>query len=116
MMTIEILSYKTSFFNPLLKCIVIILFVLATWYFYQGRQLYGGKLRQIATLLCIGGLFGILASAFRLAGDLNTGFKWGESVFLLVLAVITIMVTYLVRVHFQEVKVLFGVGEGKEGP
>ena len=115
-MTIEILSYKTSFLNPLLKVIVIILFVLATWYFYQGRRLYGGKLRQIATLLCIGGLFGILTSAFRLAGDLNSEFKWGESVFLLLLAVITIMVTYMVWVHFREVKELFGAGDGEEGP
>ncbi len=47
-MTGEILSFPTSFLNPLLKGMVIILFAIGTVIFYQAYTSYGGNLKKIS--------------------------------------------------------------------
>ncbi|WP_292469616.1 hypothetical protein [Methanolobus sp.] len=96
-MVIEILSYKESFLNPLLKMVTPILFVIGVYYFYQARQAYGGEIQKIANLLFAGGIAGFIAMAFRYGGDKIVSWKWGESVFILIFAIISVYVAYLVR-------------------
>ena len=111
-MVLNILSYDTSILNPVLKLVILVLFAIASWYFYRCYLVYGGKLKMIAWLLLLGGFAGILASAFRFWGDFLVQWKWGESVLFLILAVITFAVAYLVRMKFIEVTRLFGPDEG----
>lgn len=106
-MVIEILSYRESLLNPLLKWIILVLFIIAAGWFYRCRLMYGGKLRVIATLLMLGAIAGILASAFRIAGDYSVQWKWAESIFSLILAVITLTIAGLVRMKFKNTVALF---------
>ena len=107
----EILSYSSSFLNPLLKITAILLFVIAAGYLYRCRRRYGGILRQIATLLLAGAGAGIIASGFRYGGDFFTQYKWGESIFDLGMALITLTVAILVRKKLNDIVRLF---EGEE--
>jgi hypothetical protein len=110
----DILSYPHSILNPLIKLLLAVLFVIAAYVFYRCRLIYGGKLEVTATLLFLGGIAGILASVFRLAGDYFTAWKWLESTFLLALAIITLVFAYIVRVKLKNAIRLFGYEEGEE--
>lgn len=110
-MVLDLLSYPNSIFNPLLKWIVLVLFVIATYFFYRCRTMYGGKLHKVASLLLLGAGAGILASAFRIAGDFYLPAKWAESIFSLVLAIITLVIAYIVRMKFKNAIALFGFEE-----
>jgi hypothetical protein len=110
----ELLSYTHSILNPLIKLAAIVLFILAVYYFYRCRLLYGGKLKVIATLFTMGGIVGVLASAFRYAGDYFESWKWGETIFFLALAIITLVVAYLVRIKFKNANTLFVSGFREE--
>ena len=111
-MVSSLLSYTHSIFNPLLKWIVLLLFVIATYFFYRCRLQYGGKLHTVATLLMLGASAGFLASVFRIAGDYYLPAKWAESIFSLVLAIITLVIAYIVRMKFKNAVALFGFEEG----
>jgi hypothetical protein len=113
-MVLDLLSYKGSYLNPLLKVIVLVLFATAIYYFYRCRSRYGGKLRVIATLLLLGGCAGILASVFRIEGDFSMQWKWAESFFSLVLAITTLVIAVLVRRKFKNAIALFGIEQGGE--
>jgi len=113
-MVIELLSYKGSMLNPLLKWVVLFLFLIATYYFYRCRLIYGGKLQFVATLLILGGAAAGLSSAFRIAGDLLIQWKWGESTLGLVFALITLIVAYLIRTKMKKASALFGNMGGEE--
>lgn len=108
----DILSYPDSILNPLMKVLTVIFFVIAASIFYRCRTIYGGKLRVIATLLLLGGITGILASLFRLAGDNIIEWKWLESAFFLALAIITFVVAYIVRLKLKNAVRLFGFNDG----
>jgi|WetSurMetagenome_2_1015567.scaffolds.fasta_scaffold201428_2 hypothetical protein len=115
-MTIEIFSYNTSPLNPLLKLLVLALFILAAWLFYRSRMAYGGILRQVSTLLFAGAVAGAIASAFRLQGDFFTQYKWGESIFDLALVIISLAIALLIRAKLKEVTALFGDDAGDGQP
>ncbi len=113
-MTLELFSYKDSILNPLLKLIVLVLFIIAVYVFYRCRLIYGGKLQIVATLLMLGGVAGVLAWIFRYEGDFYTQWKWAESFFSLALAIITLVIAYIVRMKFKNAIALFG-GEQNGG-
>jgi hypothetical protein len=113
-MTLELFSYKDSILNPLLKLIILGLFVIAVYVFYRCRLIYGGKLQIVATLLMLGGVAGVLAWIFRYEGDFYTQWKWAESFFSLALAIITLVIAYIVRMKFKNAIALFG-GEQNRG-
>jgi lysylphosphatidylglycerol synthetase-like protein (DUF2156 family) len=110
----DLLSYPDSFLNPLLKVIVLVLFIIAVYLFYRCRLIYGGKLRLIATLLLFGGVAGILAWIFRIEGDFYSQWKWAESIFSLVLAIITLVIAYIIRMKFKNALILFGIDQRGE--
>jgi hypothetical protein len=68
----------------------------------------------VATLLLLGGVAGILGSAFRIAGDFFIQWKWAESILNLGLAIITLAIAYIVRMKFKNAITLFGVERGGE--
>lgn len=74
-----------------------ILFAIGTYYFYQARQVYGGEIQRIANLLFAGGIAGFLATTFRYGGDNVVLWKWGESTFMLVFALTSLCVAFLVK-------------------
>jgi hypothetical protein len=113
-MVIEILSFKQSILNPLLKWIVLVLFIIAVYLFYRCRLIYGGKLRLVATLLLLGGVAAILSSAFRIAGDFFIQWKWGESSLGLLVAMTTLAIAIIVRLKFRRASTLFGDKQGEE--
>jgi hypothetical protein len=110
----DLLSYPNSVLNPLLKVVVLVLFIIAVYLFYRCRLIYGGKLRLIATLLLVGGVAGILAWIFRIEGDFYSQWKWAESVFSLVLAIITLVIAYIIRIKLKNALILFGVEQQGE--
>ena len=48
-------------------------------------------------LLFAGGIAGFLAMAFRYGGDKIVAWKWGESIFILIFAITSVYVAFLVR-------------------
>jgi hypothetical protein len=100
---IEIFNYKESFLNPLLKLIVPLIFLLGTYYFYQARNQYEGELGKVVNRLFWAGLMGFLANLFRFSADyITVSFKWGESLFFLLFALVNIyaawpLVTFMRR-------------------
>ncbi len=113
-MALELLSYTNSILNPLLKWLALVLFVIAVYFFYRCRLIYGGKLHRVATLLLLGSVAGIMASIFRIAGDFFLQWKWAESILFLALAIITLMIAYIVRLKFKNAIALFGVEQNEE--
>ena len=109
----EILSYNSSVLNPLLKIVVPLLFSLTAGYFFASRMRYGGLLQQIATLLFLDALALLISSLFRLEGDFNAQYKWGESAFALISAAITLFIAVKVRNRLQDIAGVFE--SGKEG-
>lgn len=108
-MVIEILTYKTSILNPLLKIISIVIFCIGTYYFYMAKQKYGGQLKTIANFLFLGGLAGIISSISRIVGDYMIVTKWGESIFFLIFGIVSLYVAYIVRDRFIEAAKALGL-------
>lgn len=74
------LDYETSIFNPLLKMIVIVLYMYATVAYVRGRRFYGGSLEKVIGILITAGGLGALAAVFRLVGgNFPHEVKWLES-------------------------------------
>ena len=113
-MVIELLSYKESFLNPLFKIVIFILFLISVYYFYRCHLRYGGKLQIIANLLMLGGVAGCMAWLFRYEGDFYSQWKWGESILTLILAIISLVIAYIVRLKFKHATVLFGFEQQKD--
>lgn len=108
-MTIELLSFPSSFLNPLLKAIVPMLFVVGTVLFYQAYTSYGGNLKKIAFFLMLSGIAGTFAAAFRWMGDAFIQWKWGESIFLLLFAIASILASFVIYAYFWEIASIFGM-------
>jgi hypothetical protein len=115
-MAIAILSYDTSILNPFLKLLIVALFILSAWFFYRCRKVYGGILFQISTLLLIGAMVGALAALFRFQGDFYTQFKWGESIFDVIMVTISLAIALLIRAKMLDVTRVFGDTRGDEKP
>ena len=104
----EIFNYKESILNPLLKLIVPFIFLWGTFYFYKARDLYQGELGKVVNRLAIAGLMGFLATLFRFSADIWTiSFKWGESLFFLLLALANIyaawpLLTFIRRIEARK--------------
>lgn len=113
-MTIEILSYNSSVLNPLLKLVVLAAFVVAAFLFYRCWHVYGGILHDVSTLLLIGSVAGIIASAFRLAGDFIEQVKWGETIFDLILVTLILVISLAIRARMVAVTGRFRSDEGEE--
>jgi hypothetical protein len=111
-LTIEILSYTTSMLNPVLKFIIFTGFVLSAVVFYQCWKKDGGVLHDISTLLLFGSIAGVLASAFRLQGDFLVQFKWGESIFDLILATLLLVISLVIRSKILQLNHQSGPGAG----
>ena len=105
----DILSYPHSILNPAMKILSVVFFVIGVYVFYRCRCIYGGKLKVIAALLLLGGITGILASLFRFEGDYFTAWKWLESTFDLVLAIISFAIAYIIRQKLKNAIRLFGL-------
>ena len=112
-MVIEILSYKTSILNPLLKFLVIILFAIGTWYFYQAWKKYGGNLKIIAGALTCGGIAACIGASARFLGDFLVQFKWIESTGAILFALVSLLVAWLVYTKLSEIAEAFGLKGGK---
>ena len=106
-MVIEILSYNTSFLNPLLKIVITAAFVVTAVFFYRCRITLGGILRKISSFLLLVAVTGAVSSMFRFMGDYYTQYKWVESSFDLVLVIITLIIALIVRKKMYEIAGLF---------
>lgn len=112
-MVIEILSYKSSILNPLLKFIIVILFAIGTWYFYRAWKKFGGNLKVIAGALMCGGIAACIGASARLLGDFLVQFKWLESTGAIIFALASVFVAWLVYTKFSEIAEAFGLSGGK---
>jgi len=112
-MAIEILTYKSSVLNPLLKIVVFILFAIGTWYCYLAWNKYGGNLKKIAFALMAGGIAACIGAGARFLGDYLLQFKWLESTGAIIFALATILVAYMVYSSFSEIAEAFGLSWGK---
>jgi len=83
----ELLNYKVSFLNPLLKIIVPLIFLFGAYYFYRARNAYGGEMGKVVRRLAFAGVIGFFAMSLRYAGDLFSVWKWGESLGYLVFGI-----------------------------
>ena len=115
-MVMELLSYPTSIINPLLKVLAILLFGTAGYLFFRCQRQYGGVLRQVATLLCLGAIAGLLASAFRFQGDFYQQYKWGESVLNLVVVLIMLVIALVIRTRMNAAVRVFETGLEDDRP
>lgn len=113
-MSINLVSYQSSIANPLLKLLILVLFLVATWYFYRCRRRYGGILAQISTLLLLGSIAGGIAAAFRYEGDFYSQYKWGESVLNVILALFCLGITLVVRKRLTDASRILVSGEGDD--
>ena len=110
----DIFSYPNSILNHVMKVHSVVFFVIAVYFYYRCRGIYGGKLKVIATLLLLGGIAGILASLSRFEGDYNIGWKWLESMFSLALAIISFAIAYIIRQKLKNAIRLFGFEDGSD--
>jgi hypothetical protein len=110
---IEILSYKSSILNPLLKLLVLAIFVIGTWYFYQAGKKFGGNVGKIARFLMWGGVAATIGAGCRYLGDFFIQYKWLESTGSLLFAIISVIVAYLVYKKFREIAEAFGLAGEK---
>ena len=112
-MVIEILSYKTSILNPLLKLLIFTLFVIGTWYYYRAWKKFGGNLKTIAGALMCGGIAGCIGAGARFAGDFLVQFKWLESTGAIIFALVSVYVAWSVYANLSEIAEAFGLDGGK---
>jgi hypothetical protein len=113
-MVVEIISYAVSPLNPLLKWIIFALFLIAAMLLYLCRRKYGGILHTISSLLLIGSIAGIASTLFRLGGDQFIQYKWGESAFNVVIAIIMLVIALTIRKKLKESIQVFEGDEGGE--
>ncbi|MBW6518542.1 MAG: hypothetical protein K0A89_08590 [ANME-2 cluster archaeon] len=103
-MVIEILNYKTSMLNPILKWLAPLLYVIALILFYKARKAYGGDFKKGLNFLMVSLVLGIAAFTFRFLGDIITlDFKWGESLFFLAFAFMNLLVAAKFLKYVKEV-------------
>jgi hypothetical protein len=104
-MVIELLNYSTSFLNPALKWIAPAIFLIALVLFFFANKGYGGEFKKGIDFLMISILVGVLAMVFRWLGDkIVPDFKWGESLFFLVFAIVNLLAALKLLKYVKEVK------------
>lgn len=92
-MELELLNYQTSFLSLLLKWGAPVLFLLASLMLAKAYRNYGGVFKNAMGLLVTSVVVGALAFFFRVGGDMILpNFKWGESLFYLILVIFNIVV------------------------
>lgn len=112
-MVIEILSYKSSILNPLLKLVIFVMFAIATWYYYQAWKKFGGNLKSIAGALMCGSIAACIGAGARFLGDFLIQFKWLESTGAIIFALVSVFVAWLVYMKLTEIAEAFGLAGGK---
>lgn len=113
-MAIELFSSPSGLLISVVNAVVPVFFLIGTFMFYRGYTNYGGNLKKIAFFLMCGGIAGTLASAFGWMGDFFSLWRWGESIFLFIFAIISIIVAYLVFFRLMEIAIIFGMIDGDE--
>lgn len=113
-MAIGILDGTQNLISPLIKALVTVLFAAGTVLFYQAYLRYGGNLKKITVPLVISGIAGTLAAAFWFAGDLYASWKWAESVFLLLLAVFSLLGSCAMYSYLKEIALIFAMTAEEE--
>lgn len=104
-MVMEIFDYGSSFLNPTLKWIAPILFLGSIIFFYLANKEYGGEFKKGLNLLMISLIVGSVAFFFRVMGDkIAPDFKWGESLFFLIFAILNLVVAFKFLKYVREVK------------
>ncbi|MEW6183094.1 MAG: hypothetical protein AB1500_07950 [Bacillota bacterium] len=106
----DLLNYKESFLNPLLKELVALIYLCATLVFLVARTRLGGELQKITGLLATTSLFGTLALAFRWRGDKLVAWKWGESLLFLLFAIVALIIAIRVSTRLKEATRIFRGG------
>ena len=96
-MIFDLLSYESSPLNEALKGVIVCLFFISAYFLYKSRIKYGGILHSISSLLLIGAIAGILSASLRLLGDYYIQYKWGESLFDVILAFLMLIIALKVR-------------------
>ncbi|WP_319579078.1 hypothetical protein [uncultured Methanospirillum sp.] len=107
----DLLSYQSGPLNPLVKVLILVLFLVAACFFARCRIRYGGILSQISTLLFFGAIAGAIGAAFRYEGDFYSHYKWGESLLNLLLAIFSLAIALLVRKKLADVYRILGTSE-----
>jgi len=104
-MVIELFNYGTSVLNPILKWVAPMLFLVALVLFYLANKNYGGEFKKGIDFLIISILVGVLAFVFRVLGDkIMPGFKWGESIFFLIFAILCLFAALKLLKYVRDVK------------
>lgn len=75
----DLFNYKVSILNPLTKLLVLMVFMVSTFFFYNAREKYRGELGKVVNRLFIAGIIGSLAMFIRFSGDYINYWKWAES-------------------------------------
>ncbi len=110
-MSADLLSYQSGPLNPLVKLLILVLFLVAAGLFARCLIRYGGILSQISTLLFFGAVAGAIGAAFRYEGDFYSQYKWGESLLNLLLAIFSLTIALLVRKKLANVCRILGTVE-----
>jgi hypothetical protein len=92
---IELLNYDTSWLNPALKIINVIIYIIVVFGYFKARRYYSGDLHKGFTILAWVGLVAMLATLFRYFDHgLMFGFtkefslKWFQSLGVVIQAVL----------------------------
>ena len=100
----DILNYKVSVLNPLLKLVVPFIFLYGAYAYYQARQQYRGEIGKVVQRLFVAGIVGFLANGFRYAADvLHVGWKWGESLGFLVFGLVNLYAVWPLITFTKEI-------------
>jgi cell division protein FtsW (lipid II flippase) len=75
----DLFNYKVSVLNPLTKLMVLVIFLIGTYFFYNAREKYRGELGKVVRRLFMAGVIGSLAMFVRFTGDYINYWKWMES-------------------------------------
>jgi hypothetical protein len=89
----DLLNYKVSFLNPLLKIIIPLLFLTAAYFLYNARAKYQGELGIVVRRMIAACIMGVLANLFRLGADFSaflTDLKWGESLMFMLFGLVSV--------------------------
>lgn len=94
----ELFNYDTSWLNPALKLVILILYVVVAWMYLRTRRFYAGDLNRVLTVLFWMGLAGAFAALLRYFGDgTQFGFtkeyslKWFQSLAYVVQAILLVL-------------------------
>ena len=86
----DLLNYKMSILNPMLKLLTPLLFLWGTYYAYKASRRYRGEIGKLMRALALVGVAGFLANLFRYLGDVMTMWKWGESIGYLLFCIVNL--------------------------